>query len=122
VNWIIIGRVPNTGSPAGFLGYSFARYGRFRTEFYIDFGDKEKNKNLYDKLYSRKDLIQVELENVPGSLEWERIDDKRASRIALYHNGAITDSPEYLASLSEWAVYSMIKFQREMERNVSEAL
>jgi len=122
LNWIIIGRVPNTGSQAGFLGYSFARHGRFRTEFYIDFGDKEKNKNLYDKLFSRKDLIQVELEGVPGSLEWERIDDKRASRIALYHKGAITDSPEYLVSLSEWAVDAMIKFQRVMERHISEIL
>ena len=37
------------------------------------------------------------MKDIPGSLEWERIDDKRASRIALYHEGAITDATEKLA-------------------------
>jgi CBS domain-containing protein len=139
LNWIILGRVPNlnpaeliamqmdgldldTNFSAGFLGYSFARHGRFRTEFYLDSGDKERNKDLYDKLYVRKSTIQAALEGVSGSLEWERIDGKRASRIALYHKGAITDGSEELALLRKWAVDAMIKFQKVIDQQVKEVL
>ena len=52
----------------------------------------------------------------------ERIDDKRASRIALYRAGAITDSEEDLAKLRKWAVDAMIRFQKVMEQYVSSVL
>jgi CBS domain-containing protein len=122
LNWIIIGRVPSRGPQTAFLAFSFARRGRIRVELYIDTGDKTRNKALFDALDQRKVLIQRDLAGISGSLEWERINDKRASRIALYHKGAITDSTEYLASLREWAVDAMIKFQRVMERHISEIL
>jgi predicted transcriptional regulator len=139
LSWILLGRVPNltpfeamswqleglppdANSVAGFLGYSFARHRRFRTEFYLDSGDKERNKSLYDKLYSRKSTIQAALEGIPGSLEWERIDDKRASRIALYHKGTITDRAEELAQLRRWAVDAMVKFQKVIDQQIREVL
>jgi CBS domain-containing protein len=120
LNWIIIGRAPSVGLQVGFLGYSFARHGRFRAEFYIDCGNKERNKFLYDKLYMRKNVIQAELADLSGSLEWERIDEKRACRIAIYQNGAITDSIEKLAELHEWAQEAMIRFQSVLDKHVSE--
>jgi hypothetical protein len=120
--WQIKGVVPDTNSSAGFLGYSFARHGRFRTEFYLDSGNKERNKDLYDKLYVHKSTIQAALEGVPGSLEWERIDGRRASRIALYHKGAITDGAEEVALLRKWAVDAMIKFQKVIDQQVREVL
>jgi len=122
LSWANIARAPGTGAQAGFLGFSFARHGRFRVEFYIDSGDKEENKRLFDKLYLRKHEIQAELEGIPGSLEWERIDDKRASRIALYRDGAITDTSEKLAQLRAWAVNAMNKFHRVIDHHVGEAL
>ena len=73
-------------------------------------------------LYLRKDEIQEELRDIPGSLEWERIDDKRASRIALYHEGAITDPPEKLAQLRTWAVDAMVRFQKAIDQHVSQVL
>lgn len=139
LNWIILGRVPDltptelmarqleglipdTNVFAGFLGYSFARHRRFRTEFYLDTGNKERNKDLYDKLYARRSTVHAALEGISGSLEWERIDDKRASRIALYHKGAITDSAEELALLRKWAVEAMIKFQKVIDQQVKDVL
>lgn len=122
LNWIIIARVPSTGPQIGLFGFSFARYERLRVEFYIDSGDKEKNKLLFDKLYTRKNEVQVELESVHGSLEWERIDGKRASRIALYHEGAITDTPEKLAQLQKWAAEAMNRFQQVIDHHVNEVL
>ncbi len=117
-SWMTIAQIPG---PA-YLGFAFTRRKRFRVELYIDTGDKERNKHLFDMLYTRASEIQTELKDVPGSLEWERIDEKRASRIALYHSGAITDSEEELNKLREWAVNAMIKFQKVMEKHVSEVV
>jgi Domain of unknown function (DUF4268) len=77
-SWLIIAQVPSKGPQLGPLGFSFSltRHGYFRVQFYIDCGDKEKNKALYDKLYAYKNTIQAQLENVPSPLEWERMDDK----------------------------------------------
>ena len=122
LNWMIITKLPTKGSQAGFLGYAFARHERFRIEFYIDTYDKDKNKRLFDLLYLRKEEIQAELRGIVGSLEWERIEDKRASRIALYHEGAITDPPETLAQLRTWAVDVTIRFQKVIDQQVSEVL
>lgn len=115
-NWLTLAQLPGAAS----LGFSFARRKRFRVELYIDSGDKEKNKQLFDALYMRKFQIQAELESVTGRLEWERIDDKRASRIALYRNGSIMDDADTLSKLREWAVDAMIKFQKVMEQLLSE--
>jgi len=117
-NWMTVAQLPGPT----FLDFYFARHRRFRVELYIDTNEKEKNKCIFDTLYMRKDEIQNELESVPGSLEWERIDEKRASRIALYHNGAITDSDDELSLLREWAIDAMLKFQKVMEKHLSEVL
>jgi predicted transcriptional regulator len=117
-NWMTISQLPGPT----FLGFSFARQGRFRVELYIDTGEKEKNKHIYDTLFELKDEILHELEDLTRTFGWERLDDKRASRIALYHRGAISDTEEELASLRTWAVDAMIKFQRVMERHINEVL
>ncbi len=121
-NWIVIAGMPSAGPQVGILGLSFARHERLRVEFYIDTGDKERNKLIFDKLYIHKNEIQAELISVPGSLEWERIDTKRGSRIALYHEGAITDPPEKLAQLRIWAVEAMNRFQKVIDNHVSQVL
>ena len=121
-NWIIVAGIPESGPQIGIVGFSFARHGRLRAECYIDTGDKERNKLLFDRLYMRRNEIQAELGNVHGSLEWERIDEKRASRIALYHEGAITDSPEQLRQLQMWAVDAMNRFQNVMDATVIQVL
>ena len=51
-----------------------------RAEIYINIGDQEKNKNLFDYLYSYKDTIE---EKFGGPLTWQRLDDKITSRIRI---------------------------------------
>ena len=97
---------------AGRLGFqyaiSFARNQRFRVELYIDCGDRDKNKTAFDTLESR----QVEIEQEIGiELGWERLEDARASRIAMYTAASIDYAAESLQELSAWAIDGLVKFR-----------
>lgn len=107
-SWITVQRLGSQGEGnASFLSFSFARGGQFRVELYIDQGDKERNKEIFDGLQLRAEEIEGK---VGESLSWERLDNRRASRIATYRSGTITDSPEVLSELRQWATATMIKF------------
>ncbi|HOE63177.1 MAG TPA: DUF4268 domain-containing protein [Candidatus Sumerlaeota bacterium] len=74
-SWISMG--------AGKTGVSFNYYilmDRARIELYIyyDHDTGEKNKEIFDELYKQKNSIENELGE---QLYWERLDDKRSSRI-----------------------------------------
>lgn len=50
-----------------------------RCELYINIGDKEKNKAVFDKLHEHKEAIEAEL----GPCLWERLDGKVTCRIRI---------------------------------------
>jgi hypothetical protein len=75
------------------VGFSFVagkRYGR--AELYIDRIEKEENKFIFDQLYGKKASIETAF---GGELIWERLDDKRASRIKCEMPGSIYDSEQW---------------------------
>ncbi|WP_437765667.1 DUF4268 domain-containing protein [Sorangium sp. KYC3313] len=89
-------------------GTSFALGGRVRAETYIDFGEVERNKALFDALLARRS----EVESTFGEpLEWERLDDRRASRIAVYRPGAIQEDDARLREIRIWAVERLLKLK-----------
>lgn len=64
------------------VSYNIMREG-YGMQIYIDTGDKEENETIFDTLYQQKD----EIEQIIGvSLDWRRLNDKRASRILLLVN------------------------------------
>jgi hypothetical protein len=68
-------------------GLSFAQKRQVRVEVYLP------NKALFDELVKEK----VALDGAFGEpLEWERLDDRIASRIAVYRPGSIEDDPQTL--------------------------
>ncbi|MBD3636815.1 MAG: DUF4268 domain-containing protein [Crocinitomicaceae bacterium] len=72
-NWI------GAGSGVRGVGYNFAATKKyFRAEVYIDRGEQYENEFIFEFLLSKK----KEIEQIFGrSLEWERLENKRACRI-----------------------------------------
>ena len=90
-------------------GTNFNSDGRARVELYIDSGEQEQNKQIFDRFEVQKVLFESELEE---TLEWERLDNRRASRISIRRLGSIDDSPETLGEIQEWMVEQLLNFRR----------
>lgn len=97
-----------TGTWGFKYGMSFASTAELRAELYIDFEDETLNRTVFDKLEAEK----VSLESAYGAaLRWERLEGKRACRIAIYAPGEITDSADLLEQHRAWAVAQLLKFK-----------
>ncbi|MCU1252248.1 MAG: hypothetical protein JWQ49_5277 [Edaphobacter sp.] len=98
MNWHVLASL-DKGDAASVIA-SFTRRKLFRIEVFIDFGGRDENKRCFDQLFTHRD----ELEHVVGEpMEWERMDHRRASRIAIYTKAQIStdaDNPVLL----DWAV------------------
>ena len=116
-SWVWVAGVPEGGQVA-YLSFSFALRDRFRVELYIDSGDAAYNKQVFDALHEQRESIEAAF---GGSLEWERLDKRRASRVAAYHSGAITDGETVLKELRAWALDTMLHMQRAIESPLREA-
>lgn len=84
-----------------------------KVELYIDHDKEtgEKNKEIFDKLFSNKKQI----EDIFGeSLEWERLDGKRASRIAKHFDKYGYRDNEKWEELSSQMIDSMIRLDKAL--------
>lgn len=70
-------------TPGGFV-VTFSRQGP-RVELYLDYGDADRTKAVFDALLDRNDEIEA---RVGKPLSWERLDERQASRVALYTDGS----------------------------------
>jgi len=94
----------------------FAQGKKVRVELYIDTGDYEENKRLYDGLFDQREEIEV---NFGQTLTWERLENRRASRIAFYKPGSIEDSAEDLQIMENWMIENLLKFKEVINPRVS---
>ncbi len=97
--------------PAGRTGFvysaSFAREGKARMELYIDNHDLDWNNSQFENLSVRKDEIESKL----GALQWEKLDGRKACRIAKYTPGSIDDA-ETLNKTRDWMIKNLLDFKR----------
>ena len=70
--------------------------------------DRDWNKTLFDQLLERQTDIESE---VGEELEWERLDDRKASRIAVVRQGSIDDDEDTLEEIQDWMVDRLLKFK-----------
>lgn len=89
-------------------GTSFAKGGWVRAEVFIARGEADENKSIFDKLAESK----VEIEQAFGEpLEWERLDDRQACRVAVYRQGTIEDDPAKMEEIRDWAIERLRKLK-----------
>lgn len=100
-------------------GTNFNRNSKVSVEIYIDCGDKAQNEAIFDALQSRQATIEAALGH---PLTWERIDNKRACRIAVYRDGDIDADSETLASIRAWTVDELLKFKQVFPGHIREVL
>jgi hypothetical protein len=97
---------------SGFSGITYAACfsmgNRARVELYIDSPDPEKNKGLFDRLAQDTEKIEEEFGE---PFEWQRLDEKRASRIAIYRPGSIEDDEEELKEIRVWTIDRLLKLK-----------
>jgi len=109
-----------TNFPAGRTGFaygvSFARESRLRVELFIDLGDAEQNKAVFDSFFAERQAIESDF---GGALSWERLDDRRASRIAAYEPGSIEEGPETLDRLADNALGLMERFIKIFKHRIA---
>lgn len=124
-HWQTIARVPDAkpGEAAGSITFSFTRNRKPRVDLYIDTGYQQRNKEIFEALLMRREEIETAF---GGSLEWERMPEKRASRIAVYYDHLIDIGAELfeLKALRAWGVQMLIRLKRALDepaRQVMEA-
>lgn len=105
----------STGLSGVSYGASFALGDRVRTELYFGTSDAELNKRLFDSLYEQKEEVEKEFGE---PLEWERLDDKTASRVALYRPGSIDDEA-ILGEIHKWHVGKLLKLKQVFGRRLT---
>ena len=98
---------------------SFAAGERIRTEVYIDWEDKAKNELIFDVLLENRAEIEREF---GAELQWERLENKRACRVARYRDGDIDVDTETLDSIRTWMIEQLLTFKRVFPARFDAAL
>lgn len=96
------------GIPGITYGTSFPQGDRIRAEVYIDLKDQGTNKKIFDSLLRRRREIE---RSFGAELSWERLDDRRACRIAIYRPGNIDCDENVLAEIHSWAIEQLLRFR-----------
>ena len=87
----------------------FNQGGKIRAEVYIYSDNRDWNKTLFDRLMEQKESIESELGE---SLEWERLDHRKASRVCIRRQGSIDDDRKTLEEIENWMIDKLFDFKR----------
>lgn len=94
---------------------SFAQQACIKADVYIGSNDREWNKAMFDALKTDSALIEAEF---GGTLSWERLDHRSASRIVAVRAGSIDDSNDELAEHHRWFVATLLKLRQVFGRRL----
>ncbi|MFH2146312.1 MAG: DUF4268 domain-containing protein [Candidatus Omnitrophota bacterium] len=111
-NWI------GAGSGVRGLGFNYSVTYKFgQAELYIDRGKDcdEENKRIFDELHSKKAEIEKDFGE---KLRWERLDDRRASRISKRIDYAGLVDREKWPKLQDEMIDAMIRLERALKKHI----
>jgi len=109
-NWV--------GAGAGKTGLAFnylIRMSDAQVELYIDQGEAEANKRIFDRLFASKEQVE---EDFGGPLEWQRMDDRRGCRIRhLLTLGGVADRDRW-SEIQEAMIDAMVRLEKALKPQV----
>jgi len=108
----------STGSGKKGLVFSYVVTNKHsQVELYIDRGkdSQDENKKIFDELQSYMDEIEKEFGN---KLKWERLDDRRASRISKRFDYAGLNDEEKKDKLQNDMVEGMIRLEKSLKKHI----
>jgi len=98
--------------PFGFYDVAFTANGAVRAGIYLDMQERTATKRLFDDLYSERMAIETAVGRI---LSWERLDDRRASRIVDYREVRnLPDHSEQRAA-AEWAAETVVVLMEALD-------
>ena len=106
-NWISVG--------AGKIGFSYGyviRMDDAQIELYIDRGNAEINKSIFEEFFNKKDQI----ENAFGRpLNWQRLDKKQGSRVCfIFDKGGLLNKDKW-PEIQKQMIDGMVEFQKAIQ-------
>lgn len=99
----------SSGISGIYYSASFAQAELVRAEIYIDQRDGQKNKQLFDWLENDKEVIENEFGD---KLDWQRLDNRQACRIAIYRNGSIDLDAASLQEIRSWTIGQLLNLKK----------
>lgn len=109
-NWITVG-----AGKTGFFYSYVIRMDDGQVELYIDKGDADTNKQLFDALLSRRETIEKAFGK---SLEWQKLDEKRGSRICYVLTGSGLQDQDKWPDLQKRMVEAMVDLHRVFQSEI----
>jgi len=86
-------------------------------ELYIDTGDHDENKQIFDALLAKKDLVEKAF---GAALDWQRLDAKRASRVRyVMRTGGLTDGKDHSAEIQDAMINAMDRLAKAVKPHLS---
>jgi Domain of unknown function (DUF4268) len=98
--------------PFGFYDVAFTANGAVRAGVYLDMQERTATKRLFDDLFAERLAIETAVGRI---LSWERLDDRRASRIVDYREVRDLDDLAERRALADWAAETVVKLMEALD-------
>jgi len=106
----------SAGAGKSGLGFNYViRMSDAQVELYIDQGEAEANKRIFDQLFASKEQVEAAFGE---PLEWQRLDDRRACRIRhVLALGGLSDRDRW-PEIQEAMIDAMVRLEKALKPQV----
>ena len=106
-NWVGFG-----AGPFGFYDVAFTNDSTVRAGVYLDMQERTATKRLFDDLMVERLTVET---GVGRILSWERLDDRRASRIVDYREMRDPSDADEQRSTADWAADTVVRMMDALD-------